>query len=76
MFAQYSQVKIVALRPSRTFDSWRMNRRQPAIGEVGSIVEIFEQPGDTIYLVECVNSGGSTEWLEEFLESELAPHTA
>jgi hypothetical protein len=75
-FAQYSAVQIVALsKPADAYDSWGINRRAPAIGDIGTIVEILRgDDGAVTYVVECVNPDGSAEWLDEFTSSELAAY--
>lgn len=75
-FAQYSAVKIVALsKPADAYDSWGINRRAPALGDIGTIVEILRSDdGAVTYVVECVNLDGSSEWLDDFTASELSPH--
>lgn len=75
-FAQYSEVKIVALsKPADAYDNWGVNRRAPAIGDVGTVVEILRsEAGAVTYVVECVNPDGSSEWLDDFTESELTAY--
>jgi len=75
-FPQYSEVKIVALsKPADAYDSWGVNRRAPAIGDIGTIVEILRsEAGAVTYVVECVNPDGTSEWLDDFTESELTAY--
>ena len=72
-FAAFSAVRVVSLRrPPAAYDSWGMNRRPPAIGDVGIVIEILRSAaGEIAYTVECVNPGGTTEWLADFVGSEL-----
>lgn len=75
-FAQYSAVKIVAMsKPADAYDSWGINCRAPAIGDIGTIVEILRsEDGAATYVVECVNPDGSSEWLADFSALEVAAY--
>jgi hypothetical protein len=74
MFAQYSTVRVKALlHPVDKYDGgWNGNRRAPAIGDTGAVIEIIHSAQqDVAYVVECVNADGSTEWLAQFSPEEL-----
>jgi len=48
------------------------NRRAPAIGDIGTVVEVLRAPGrPPVYLVECCDAAGATVWLCECLAQEL-----
>lgn len=76
--AQYSAVKVVALtKPLEAYDGWRVNRRAPAVGDVGTIIEILRGPaGEVAYVVECGLADGTVEWLGDFAPHEIAAHEA
>jgi hypothetical protein len=76
MISQYSQVRLVALHGAPdTYDGYGVNRRVPQVGDVGTVVEIMgAESGETMYVVECVNDDGSTEWIGDFVSSELEAH--
>lgn len=43
MLTQYEQVRIVRLlRPLEEYDGWRVNRRAPHIGDVGTIIDTLQ----------------------------------
>jgi hypothetical protein len=73
---QYSAVRIVALsKPADAYDSWGINQRAPALGDIGTIIEILRSDdGAVTYVVECVNPDGSSEWLDDFTASELSAY--
>jgi hypothetical protein len=48
------------------------NRRAPAIGDIGTVLEVLRAPGrPPVYLVECCDARGATVWLCECLPQEL-----
>ncbi|MBK6696896.1 MAG: hypothetical protein IPG50_32640 [Myxococcales bacterium] len=42
--------------------------RQPRVGDLGTIVNVL---GENAFTVECVDEGGLTLWLADFLTEEL-----
>jgi hypothetical protein len=72
---QYQLARIIQLRYSlHTYDGWRVNRRSPAIGDMGTIVDILYAPGlPHKYVVESSDADGITIWLADFDAEELAP---
>jgi hypothetical protein len=72
---QYQLACVVQLRyPLDTYDGWRVNRRPPAIGDMGTIVDILHAPGlPNKYVVESSDADGITIWLADFDAEELAP---
>jgi hypothetical protein len=75
---QYGEVRIVRLlRPPEHYDGWRVNERPPAIGDVGTIVDILQKAGlPDNYVVECSDPArdGTDIWLGDFLAEELEPY--
>jgi hypothetical protein len=63
-FKQYDCVTIVALKKTATFTSDLFNFRQPQVGDVATIVEIYTNPKG--YELECCNDKGLAEWLCSF----------
>ena len=72
---QYKLVRIRQLLHSpEEYDGWRINQRPPRVGDIGTIVDIIHVPGLPVdYVVEACMSDGTTLWLSDFLEEELAP---
>ena len=72
---QYQLARVVQLRyPVTTYDGWRVNRRPPAIGDMGTIVEILHAPGlPNKYVVESSDADGIAIWLADFDAEELMP---
>ena len=57
------------LTPERDVTGRAAEPPQPRVGETGTIVD---DVGDGIYLVERTTDDGSTQWLAEFADAELA----
>lgn len=72
-FKQYDVVQVVQINIFRNnYDSWKINRQAPKIGDVGTIVEILSSPDQSIrYVVESVAKNGETLWLSDLEEEEL-----
>ncbi len=70
---QYSMVRIVKLsNEANSYDGWKVNVRSPAIGDVGTLLDILTAPNlPNRYVVECVADDGMTIWLGDFREDEL-----
>ena len=75
LLQQYQLARVVQLRyPLDTYDGWRVNQRPPAIGDMGTIVEILHAPGlPNKYVVESSDADGITIWLGDFDAEELIP---
>ena len=75
MLTQYCLVRVIQLlHPLDTYDGWRLNRRPPQRGDVGTIVDILEAPGvPKKYVVESSDPEGITIWLGDFDAEELEP---
>jgi hypothetical protein len=71
MINQYDIIKIVNLPIINDGDFLKHNKRLPAIGDMGTVVEIYTHPY-LGYEIECCEPGtGITEWMHAFTESEL-----
>lgn len=72
---QYCLARIVQLlHPPEMYDGWRINRRLPQVGDVGTIVEILQVPGlPNKYILESSASDGTTIWLGDFDAEEIEP---
>ncbi len=74
MFQQYSVIRVKRLlHPEIDRDGWKINQRQPQIGDTGAVVEILQAPNLPLhYIVECVNmDNGDAIWLSEFEADEI-----
>ena len=73
--AQYQLVRVRSLRHDPAhYDGWNVNQRPPAVGDVGTIVDIFRAPGvPENYVVESSGPDGVSIWLGDFLAEELEP---
>ena len=72
---QYERVRVVRLLgPPERYDGWRVNKRAPAIGDTGSLIDILHAPDGAVdYVVEASGPDGVTIWLGEFLADEIEP---
>jgi hypothetical protein len=70
---EYQLVRVAKLRrASEDYDGWKLNQRSPALGDVGTLVDILRVQGlANRYVVECSGLDGSTIWLDEFDAEEL-----
>jgi hypothetical protein len=66
-FAELSVVRVKALvdRPAGAMPRTSVDdRRPPAIGDIGTVVDVLRAPGrPPAYLVECSDDAGATVWL-------------
>ena len=69
----YNLVRVVQLiQPAENYDGWKMNRRNPAIGDIGTIVEVLKASGHPDhFVVESSGIEGMTIWLSDFLAEEI-----
>ncbi len=56
------------LTSTRPVDGTGAVVRQPRVGDLGTIVNVL---GENAFTVECVDEGGLTLWLADFLTEEL-----
>jgi len=60
------------LREPEDYDGWKLNQRSPALGDVGTLVDILHAQGlADRYVVECYGPDGITIWLDDFDAEEL-----
>jgi hypothetical protein len=57
-------------REVRPVDGTEGIRRQPLVGDVGTVVHVL---GPADYVVECVDTDGRTAWVADLNVDELAP---
>jgi hypothetical protein len=62
---QYSIVKIKSINKKFNSDDFMLNKRVPKIGDIATIVEVYEKPS-LGYELECSDKNGITEWLVTF----------
>ena len=72
-FAEYQLVRIAKLlRAPEDYDGWKVNQRLPAVGDVGTLLDILRAAGQPDrYVVECSGPDGTTIWLDDFDAGEL-----
>jgi hypothetical protein len=68
-FAQYDVVRVKALRKQVVVEQDAFNKRNPMIGDVATIVEVYTSPPG--YELECSDADGITEWLLAFAPEEI-----
>jgi len=70
---EYTKVKICKLiQNPDEYDGWRVNQRMPAIGDVGTLIDILHAEGlPDKYVVEKADTNGVPIWLSNFFEEEL-----
>jgi len=75
IFNELDQVQVVRLhQATREIDGTERVRRQPRIGDRGTVVALLQGGSDAPgYYVECVDDDGLTVWLTGFDSDELAP---
>jgi len=66
---QFDLVKVTAIRGERFVGAEVFDKRAPAVGDVGTILEVYADA----YEVECSDSDGSTVWLEAMYSDEIEP---
>lgn len=71
----YQLARVVQLRyPIDGYVGWGRNQRPPAIGDMGTVIDILCAPGlPDKYVVEASGVDGITIWLADFDADELAP---
>jgi hypothetical protein len=70
-FKQYEVVRVVAIRGKRFSCAQVHFERLPEVGDIGTILEIYETP-ELAFEVECSRSAdGTTVWLEAMYPEEL-----
>ena len=72
---QYQLVRVKQLLQSPSeYDCWRVNRRPPKIGDVGTLLDILRADGlPDRFVVESCESNGTAVWLADFQRDELEP---
>jgi hypothetical protein len=69
---EYDVVRVRRCPPPDRIDGWRVNRRAPAVGDTGTVVDVLRAHGlPELLVVECSGPDGVDEWLAEFVEDEL-----
>ena len=72
-FAMFEELRVRELRRApEEYDGWMLNQRPPAIGDVGTLIEVLSALGmPNRYLLEMCRADGVTVWLGEFIAEEL-----
>lgn len=63
-FKQYDVVKLKAVTSQANTIVDEFNLRQPVVGDVATIIEVYLSPPG--YELECSDSNGITQWLVAF----------
>jgi hypothetical protein len=73
LLKEYDVVRIVRLlHPAEHYDGWKLNRRAPKIGDIGTMVDIQQVATlPTNYIVEASSLDGVPDWLGDFAAEEL-----
>jgi hypothetical protein len=66
----YDVVQVIALRDDRFSKASADYERNPCIGDVGTIIEVYSHP-EPAFEVECSGSNGNTIWLAAMYPEEL-----
>ena len=64
----YAVVRVLRLvGRADDYDGWRVNQRGPAVGDVGTLLDVLTAPGVADrYVVESSEGNGTTVWLGEY----------
>ena len=73
LLKEYELVRVRQLIQSvDALDGWGVNQRPPALGDVGTLLDILTAPGvPRKYVVECSGKDGVSIWLADFFEDEI-----
>ena len=63
-------VQVIALRDERFSKMSADYERNPCVGDIGTIIEVYSNP-EPAFEVECASSNGSTIWLAAMYPEEL-----
>ena len=67
----YAAVRVVAIREDRFAGEKVFYQRLPRVGDLGTVVDIYERP-ELAYEVECVDAAtGATVWLDAMYPDEV-----
>lgn len=68
----YDVVRVTVLSRRIDRDGWRINVRDPQVGDTGTVVDIAKVAGHPpLFVVESVAPDGNTIWLADFTPEEL-----
>ena len=69
----YALVRIGNLVQSTdSYNAWKLNLCCPAVGDLGTVVEVLKVAGlPTKYVVESVDTAGTVLWCTDFYDEEL-----
>ena len=68
-YKQYSVVRLKEIKKQFNKTELAIGRREPKVGDVATIVEVYEKPVIG-YELECADPNGVTEWLVAFSTEE------
>lgn len=69
----YTRVRVhLLLHPQSAYDGWKLNRRPPQVGDVGTFIQMLSAPGlSDRYVGEMTDPGGDPIWLADFVAEEI-----
>lgn len=68
-FKQYDVVRLMAFNARQAALNDDFNLRQPAVGDVATIIELYSSPPG--YELECSDADGITQWLIAFRPEDV-----
>jgi len=68
-FKQYDVVRIMAFNIEQSALVVQSNLRQPMVGDVATIIELYSFPSG--YELECSDANGITQWMMAFRPEEV-----
>jgi hypothetical protein len=70
---RYKQVRVIKLiQKPEAYDGWKLNKRTPQIGDLGTLVDFLKVEGlPDMYIVETSDKNGQDIWLSDFYEEEI-----
>ncbi|GGX11758.1 hypothetical protein [Undibacterium macrobrachii] len=68
-FKIYDVVRLLGMSANCEFVSDAFNLRVPKVGDVATIVEVYEHPPG--YILECCDQTGASEWMLVFEEKDV-----
>lgn len=69
-YKQYSEVKLKKINRHFSKEGLYFDKRAPQVGDVATIIEIYESPS-LGYELECSDENGITEWMVTFSPEEV-----
>ena len=68
-YKQYSVVRLIRIKKRFSEEELSFGKRAPRVGDLATIVEVYEKP-EIGYELECSDESGITDWLVTFSPEE------